>query len=222
MKRLISNVALCFSLLLFLGTLFLWIRSRSRRDGIWYNTDTARYSVHSFHGRIWFWRLTGGRVATDYVWATPAKLHPGVVWDSTPDSYYERIGKRPKGQSASVTAEEYILAAPTVSYPLDPKGADWQAMGFRYFRTNTWSPIAQMAAGYPPTKSAALFIPHWALAVLFGLLSTVGLIPMLRRWHRRRHGLCPSCGYDLRGTPDRCPECGAATDHPVAAAAVSR
>lgn len=55
-------------------------------------------------------------------------------------------------------------------------------------------------------------IPHWFLATLTGAPMALWAAHFLyhRHWKRQRvrKGVCIACGYDLRATPQRCPECG--------------
>jgi hypothetical protein len=55
-------------------------------------------------------------------------------------------------------------------------------------------------------------LPFW---IPFALTSILPAIYVWKRWKRRRvrskirAGFCGKCGYDLRASTDRCPECGA-------------
>lgn len=64
---------------------------------------------------------------------------------------------------------------------------------------------------YRVDYSWSMGCPHWSMvagtAILPGWWLSLAM-RSLRNRRRSRLGLCTTCGYDLRATPGRCPECG--------------
>ena len=97
--------------------------------------------------------------------------------------------------------------------------------GFASFRTRQEMvsfDLIQLGDGYETVRhrlwdvtSHVVRVPYWFLAGLAALLPIGWVYTRARGRRRSRNGRCAGCGYDLRESPERCPECGTARPGPA-------
>jgi hypothetical protein len=71
--------------------------------------------------------------------------------------------------------------------------------------------LDRLSDGRVRYKGKAIYAlsPEWPLVIGFACLpGGVLMSGVFRNRRNRKPGHCVRCGYDLRATPDRCPECG--------------
>jgi hypothetical protein len=70
----------------------------------------------------------------------------------------------------------------------------------------SWKGLGWMWGRKP--SIAEVWAPTWAVIALTLMPLTILVTDHIRRSRLIGTGCCHRCGYDLRATPDRCPECG--------------
>jgi hypothetical protein len=109
--------------------------------------------------------------------------------------------------SSSGFASSYSFSMSMVSEPVALK-----AGYLPHWKSETVGRISVPGSSDLPAKqSRQRQIPYWpalALAMVWSGYSTRSVFNGLRKQRRVKSGLCAACAYDLRATPDCCPECG--------------
>jgi hypothetical protein len=179
MVRRLLNLLTAVSLLLCLASVALSVRSYYVTD--WYERHWLAETIEADGRRVdQSWRVwtVRGRLCFHF------KRH---VWTS---AWLKRLV--PLYSSSGWT---YERREPRFTFDAGPRDTLWQRIGFH---------------GQRKSEVNTSF-NHWARIPLWLPTALLAVGPALwtfRHGGKHRTGYCATCGYDLRATPDKCPECG--------------
>jgi hypothetical protein len=148
----------------------------------------------------------------------------GIIFENT-CFYIAYDGNAQANSAADLAACFYPNGTATFSFvPGDdpralfkrPRRGEWVWLGIPKY--------SEQVYGSPPEPGRLILTGYSGVAVpspviAFFLCGPTSLywfgrwIYVLKMRARARIGLCPSCGYDVRATPNRCPECGKSFSH---------
>ncbi len=106
----------------------------------------------------------------------------------------------------STVISEHGLSIGLITPPSPTAREYWGLVGFEYAR-GTVGAVSKFGTVEVGTIRQ-ISVPMWFVALVALVMPILFLRSTLKLRSNARRGLCPVCGYDLRATPDRCPECG--------------
>jgi hypothetical protein len=184
----------------------MWVRSYGHKDVV------RQQLLYGPEGRRWVVDRTeihGGRVIEWSVQSEFGRLL--LVVDKTVST----------GQRAFVMTADEDLDLRSKTYALDPGdgSGEVEQMEDRVREDGglLWAGFAVSSRVDVDNPDGSLVrslrlvaVPYWAVFASFTAIPGVRTLAAVRRRCKRRQaaGVCPTCGYDLRATPERCPECG--------------
>lgn len=180
--------------------LILWARASSLRPdpdhitmGKWQERSgmpvNLQLCVYSNDGRIGFWILR--------------------QWAFTEREYF--------GFSPPIEFPSYLPKHLTKSWQWGHEAVGWsQVPGIMRPQASGWGPVRwdefEMWAPQYHFARSEVGISHWFVALVLGCWPLLSLVIGFSHRRKRRgigkQGLCQNCGYDLRESKLRCPECG--------------
>jgi hypothetical protein len=198
MKRRLLNLVTVLSLLLCVAACVLWVRSYSVQDSVLWvcspdtadgSVDLRTYAVVTVRGGVGF-----GRERNNY---TAAMLRDDGF---EPGTFRKRVLKPAKWTVAPTHRYVSIDFESTTPYSTSRMmrwAGPWPAFEAQWKK----QPLQQF-----DVSAQRLAIPYWLAAVVTAVLPVARAARRL--WRTPLPGHCRRCGYDLRATPGRCPECG--------------
>ena len=188
--RSLVTAASGISLVLCIAVSGLWLRQRTALDSISFTTARSFWSFNSNAGKF------GVIYSGGFVEAQP------LLWTVTPRHNPSFLG-RERGYLVSgqrgAWASEWVRGGIVVGHGVG-----------RVFEENHNRTFASDYVQGPLVPFASFSIPVWMVVAIAGILpvTRMAIWASKKCYGGSRADLCPTCGYDIRASRDRCPECG--------------
>jgi hypothetical protein len=194
MKRRLLNFLTALSLLMCVALVALWGWGVGRQAEFRWEREWEEVDRHGYRAHIILCR--SGRIG----W--------GMLWNSWPPSPYTQLEQQPIERP--VHRFRWRIRDPSRKAGIEAWTWGYRHTGTRDSQDYQLAGLrAQWGGHHAIGWSFALWLPDWLLILIFSVLPFHRARVYVRHYREAAGGLCRRCGYDLRATPGRCPECGA-------------